>query len=120
EHEAPGAVGVLRQPRLGAELAEQCRLLVPSRPPASGTFRSPGSPGTSRRHCSADRKSTRLNSSHVSSSYAVFCLKKKKLGSGRHHGFQFSDGPDAAHEIGRLIWSLVMPGLPAFAKASAD
>src|SRR5699024_12220223 len=25
-----------------------------------------------------DRKSTRLNSSHVSSSYAVFCLKKKK------------------------------------------
>src|SRR6266704_4039916 len=25
----------------------------------------------------ADRKSTRLNSSHVSSSYAVFCLKKK-------------------------------------------
>src|SRR5690606_41290141 len=27
---------------------------------------------------SADRKSTRLNSSHVKSSYAVFCLKKKK------------------------------------------
>src|SRR5207249_7248456 len=27
----------------------------------------------------ADRKSTRLNSSHVSISYAVFCLKKKKL-----------------------------------------
>src|SRR5699024_12803372 len=26
----------------------------------------------------ADRKSTRLNSSHVSMSYAVFCLKKKK------------------------------------------
>src|SRR5690625_5743901 len=25
-----------------------------------------------------DRKSTRLNSSHVASSYAVFCLKKKK------------------------------------------
>src|SRR5690349_23121614 len=25
----------------------------------------------------ADRKSTRLNSSHVESSYAVFCLKKK-------------------------------------------
>src|SRR5437868_12736506 len=32
--------------------------------------------------CSAptlDRKSTRLNSSHVSISYAVFCLKKKKI-----------------------------------------
>src|SRR3989442_11836798 len=28
-----------------------------------------------------DRKSTRLNSSHVRISYAVFCLKKKK-----HHG----------------------------------
>src|SRR5689334_24133410 len=28
--------------------------------------------------CSLDRKSTRLNSSHSSISYAVFCLKKKK------------------------------------------
>src|SRR5699024_12563418 len=27
----------------------------------------------------ADRKSTRLNSSHVSSSYAVFCLKNKNI-----------------------------------------
>src|SRR5437773_6063275 len=26
-----------------------------------------------------DRKSTRLNSSHITISYAVFCLKKKKL-----------------------------------------
>src|SRR5204863_9774563 len=31
----------------------------------------------SRRPC-PDRKSTRLNSSHVEISYAVFCLKKKK------------------------------------------
>src|SRR5439155_6508981 len=31
------------------------------------------------RGCShKDRKSTRLNSSHVANSYAVFCLKKKK------------------------------------------
>src|SRR5690242_21615301 len=29
-----------------------------------------------------DRKSTRLNSSHMSISYAVFCLKKKKEKSG--------------------------------------
>src|SRR5699024_12103190 len=29
-------------------------------------------------HLAQDRKSTRLNSSHVSISYAVFCLKKKK------------------------------------------
>src|SRR3712207_7882354 len=27
-----------------------------------------------------DRKSTRLNSSHANISYAVFCLKKKKIG----------------------------------------
>src|SRR5439155_15430775 len=30
-----------------------------------------------------DRKSTRLNSSHVAISYAVFCLKKKKIGDRR-------------------------------------
>src|SRR5689334_25246335 len=30
------------------------------------------------RACPGDRKSTRLNSSHSSISYAVFCLKKKK------------------------------------------
>src|SRR5699024_11908708 len=31
-----------------------------------------------RRFSGRDRKSTRLNSSHVSISYAVFCLKKKR------------------------------------------
>src|SRR5438067_10514626 len=31
-----------------------------------------------------DRKSTRLNSSHVSISYAVFCLKKKDRSIGEH------------------------------------
>src|SRR5690349_23649271 len=30
-------------------------------------------------HPGGDRKSTRLNSSHVEISYAVFCLKKKKI-----------------------------------------
>src|SRR5256885_2533300 len=30
---------------------------------------------------SPDRKSTRLNSSHLVISYAVFCLKKKKINS---------------------------------------
>src|SRR5690554_7405224 len=38
--------------------------------PGNGT----GPPGTQL----TDRKSTRLNSSHVRISYAVFCLKKKK------------------------------------------
>src|SRR5690606_41035667 len=32
-----------------------------------------------------DRKSTRLNSSHVKISYAVFCLKKKKLARDTSH-----------------------------------
>src|SRR5690625_6616588 len=31
-----------------------------------------------------DRKSTRLNSSHVAISYAVFCLKKKKAKKTQH------------------------------------
>src|SRR5690554_7333406 len=30
------------------------------------------------RHATLDRKSTRLNSSHVRISYAVFCLKQKR------------------------------------------
>src|SRR5690242_21159596 len=34
-----------------------------------------------------DRKSTRLNSSHMSISYAVFCLKKKKIN--KKHTFQY-------------------------------
>src|SRR5699024_7134867 len=57
--------------------------------PYTTLFRSPGSawarwPARPWRPCAApahglqDRKSTRLNSSHVSISYAVFCLKKKK------------------------------------------
>src|SRR5438874_4373216 len=33
-----------------------------------------------------DRKSTRLNSSHVEISYAVFCLKKKRRGTGFYSG----------------------------------
>src|SRR5256885_16952540 len=35
-------------------------------------------PATRRSSASTDRKSTRLNSSHLVISYAVFCLKKKK------------------------------------------
>src|SRR5690242_21114070 len=40
----------------------------------------PGEAGRWRRRQAStrDRKSTRLNSSHMSISYAVFCLKKKK------------------------------------------
>src|SRR5207249_6203627 len=52
--------------------------------PGTGQAQGHGSAGQQRRSGagllvgSGDRKSTRLNSSHVSISYAVFCLKKKK------------------------------------------
>src|SRR6266513_4493252 len=36
-----------------------------------------------------DRKSTRLNSSHGSISYAVFCVKKNNEGAGRRHADQY-------------------------------
>src|SRR5437773_6762839 len=40
----------------------------------------PGPDGSRRAAAArADRKSTRLNSSHITTSYAVFCLKKKKI-----------------------------------------
>src|SRR5258705_6493543 len=42
-----------------------------------------------------DRKSTRLNSSHLGISYAVFCLKKKK--KKRHPGLGFIPGLTAQH-----------------------
>src|SRR5436305_10943439 len=47
-------------------------------------LQSPGLAVVSRRRADpaarrGDRKSTRLNSSHVRISYAVFCLKKKKI-----------------------------------------
>src|SRR5690606_39315514 len=49
-----------------------------ARPPTAS--RTPACPGRTRsaRRDKRDRKSTRLNSSHVKISYAVFCLKKKK------------------------------------------
>src|SRR2546426_9215948 len=38
----------------------------------------------------ADRKSTRLNSSHLVISYAVFCLKKKKTSQARPLSMPFA------------------------------
>src|SRR6266566_8267365 len=45
--------------------------------PGSAAELPPPPPGSGHRG-SGDRKSTRLNSSHLVISYAVFCLKKKK------------------------------------------
>src|SRR3712207_7076229 len=43
----------------------------------------------------ADRKSTRLNSSHANISYAVFCLKKKK----KYTSSQLSNTQYLVHQI---------------------
>src|SRR3989442_7442814 len=50
------------------------------RDPAAGVLgaRGAGPLQAAHRLAQGDRKSTRLNSSHVRISYAVFCLKKKK------------------------------------------
>src|SRR5438309_8479143 len=51
-------------------------ILLVSKPPAEEVARALlGTPRSAR--ATSDRKSTRLNSSHSSISYAVFCLKKK-------------------------------------------
>src|SRR5690349_22730126 len=44
----------------------------------------------------ADRKSTRLNSSHVEISYAVFCLKKKKNKTTNNRE-QYTDSQSTTH-----------------------
>src|SRR5438067_7958326 len=57
-------------------------------------------PGRQRRAgCGAarDRKSTRLNSSHVSISYAVFCLKKKKKKTNAKRKVQKHEVTDYKH-----------------------
>src|SRR5690606_3991413 len=72
-----------------AQLPQQKNIDGVSRPTAQyidltwGMGRSPRHPANSMSQQAAmayckDRKSTRLNSSHVKISYAVFCLKKKK------------------------------------------
>src|SRR5689334_24321360 len=59
---------------------------APPRPAADqerAARRGLGPPARQRIGAEEDRKSTRLNSSHSSISYAVFCLKKKKNGRNR-------------------------------------
>src|SRR2546426_3840049 len=48
-----------------------------------------------------DRKSTRLNSSHLVISYAVFCLKKKKECSRRGQTIGFITSPATTERLGR-------------------
>src|SRR5205807_6150495 len=60
-----------------------------------------GAPGTNRRTARRiqDRKSTRLNSSHLVISYAVFCLKKKKKTKNVKHLTTPSNHPPEIHTI---------------------
>src|SRR5262245_64487063 len=52
--------------------------------PPTAAPRSGRRPAAPRCASSPDRKSTRLNSSHLGISYAVFCLKKKKKNNDRY------------------------------------
>src|SRR6266849_3111751 len=72
--------------------------------PYTTLFRSPGGSsgggpsavsGSSMNSTSEDRKSTRLNSSHEWISYAVFCLKKKKLQLAGSLGEEMRAGEDS-------------------------
>src|SRR5437773_4292198 len=46
-----------------------------------------------------DRKSTRLNSSHITISYAVFCLKKKKNNDANQHKHDMNQNQRVAEHI---------------------
>src|SRR3712207_8761134 len=60
--------------RVASLVAERGVSLGPERPLPARAPAAPVEPWWRR-----DRKSTRLNSSHANISYAVFCLKKKKI-----------------------------------------
>src|SRR5690606_41502112 len=63
----------------GLEAAQHRPATSHRRPqPVDGPVHTAGIDLESGELCESDRKSTRLNSSHVKISYAVFCLKKKK------------------------------------------
>src|SRR5256885_7994685 len=61
--------------RLRVEYVPESNGVRRQRVPRGSDKRSPR--GKDRSHPDGDRKSTRLNSSHLVISYAVFCLKKK-------------------------------------------
>src|SRR5690606_41394437 len=65
----------VRGERAAEESREEIREAVRG---AEMVFVTAGMGGGTGTGASPDRKSTRLNSSHVKISYAVFCLKKKK------------------------------------------
>src|SRR5690242_21434415 len=79
--ESPRSIKV--QTQLGLRVPAWCtatgRAILAYRPDLQeAVFSRPFTPLTDATETDPDRKSTRLNSSHMSISYAVFCLKKKK------------------------------------------
>src|SRR5438876_6989180 len=70
-----GDRGLQRRKHLRPEPAAQLRHLPDRRSHADALLRRDDTGG----ELHGDRKSTRLNSSHPSISYAVFCLKKKSI-----------------------------------------
>src|SRR5207248_9037928 len=77
--ENPGRAALPRPPRRGDRRRSRQPLPVPG--PAHRRLSRRGRGRRTRRRSrepTPDRKSTRLNSSHRTISYAVFCLKKKK------------------------------------------
>src|SRR5436305_7005974 len=71
----PSFFFMLRRPPRSTLFPYTTLFRSPCRAPAAPALAAAGSAGQRRRQ--GDRKSTRLNSSHVRISYAVFCLKKK-------------------------------------------
>src|SRR5690606_42147399 len=75
EHEREDVIGTWRVRVLRPRRRSNCSIVSRLRAPFSG--RNQRGARQSDWHRYQDRKSTRLNSSHVKISYAVFCLKKK-------------------------------------------
>src|SRR5256885_10531496 len=69
---------------------------------------------TPERWMKEDRKSTRLNSSHLVISYAVFCWKKTKSSSQR------SDRPIRRADGGEFVLAFPARGLVRFAQPATD
>src|SRR5256885_10242750 len=68
----------IRQPLIGGEpRLQSCAQMDKPNKAGCGRRRPSTQPAKSARYL-GDRKSTRLNSSHLVISYAVFCLKKKR------------------------------------------
>src|SRR5215208_1950563 len=77
--------------------------LFRSRTGPSTTFPTRPTALSSSRAALRDRKSTRLNSSHVAISYAVFCLKKKTISIFDNGSLIFENGTPKPIEESRAI-----------------